>query len=215
MNSQTHSRFLLLTGLVALSALLSLQSTAEAQESVNYQAQLDTANAELQQLDSKAGACLAAFESESAEIATVSCKQFLAALDGAELANYLASCELLKQWRDNFVSAAQRPGNDNQDDTGNLRLMVGVEYSCGEGALQKRTQFVSTAFNLLYGDQSLSQQSGAALSRRLAELRFETTRNNERRLLQNSIQRQQADRLRQTERQFDDLEKEIIRQQIQ
>jgi hypothetical protein len=204
-----------MTGLLALSALLWLHAPVEAQQRVDFQTQLDTANAELEQLDSRAGACLAAFETESTESATVSCKLFLAALDGAELANYLASCALLKQWRDDFVATAQQPDDRDQDDAGNLRLMVGIEYSCGEGALQKRTEFVSSAFNLLYGDQSLSQQSGAALSRRLAELRFETTRNNQRRLLQDSIEQQQSIRLRQTERQFDDLEKEIIRLQIQ
>ena len=59
-----------------------------------------------------------------------------------------------------------------------------------------------------------AQPASSEIARRLAELQFETTLSNERRLLQDAIRRQQSDRLLQNERQFDALEKEIIRQQI-
>lgn len=203
-----------MTALIALGMIACLQSAASAQEPVDYQALIDAAAGQLELLDSKADACLSAFESESTESATVRCKDFLGAIDGADLADYLARCEVLKQWRENFVLAAQQPGTDNQGGDADLRLMVGIEYTCGEGALQKRTQFVTAAFNLLYGNQNPGRPSNTAIVRRLAELQFETTLSNERRQLQDAIRQQQADRLLQIERQFDDLEKEIIRQQI-
>ena len=168
----------------------------------------------MQTRDSKAAACLGAFEAESKESAAASCRECLDAIDGAELADYLARCQILKTWRENFVLAAQQSGADYRGSDADLRLMVGIEFTCGEDALQKRTQFVSTAFDMLYGNQNFPQQINREISRRFAELQFETISSNERHLLQNAIQQQQSDRLLQTERQFDDLEKEIIRQQI-
>ena len=219
MNSLSTSRSLVIPRLSALSLILCLQSSASAQqatqESVDYQAHIDAATLRLQELDTQAGACLSAFESNSTDSATVRCKEFLGAVDGDGLASYLASCEILKQWREDFVLAAQRSNTDDPGSDADLRLMVGIEFTCGEGALQKRTQFVTTAFNLLVGYQGSTQQISTDIARRLAELRFETTLSNERRLLQDAIRRQQSDRLLQNERQFDALEKEIIRQQIQ
>ena len=95
-----------------------------------------------------------------------------------------------------------------------LQLLVGVEFACGEGALQKRTQFVVSAFSLLQDDQIQSQRANAALTRRLAEINFEATLNNERRLLQNAVLQQRARRELETQRQINDLENELIRQQI-
>ena len=181
---------------------------------MDYQAHIDAAASQLRTLDSKAGACLTAFEDESTESAAVSCREFLGAIDGSDLADYVARCELLKAWRENFVLTAQQSDTDNQGSAADLSLMVGIEFTCGEDALQKRTQFVTTAFNMLYGNLNSAQQVNSEIARRLAELQFETTLSNERRRLQDAIRRQQSDRLLQNERQFDALEKEIIRQQI-
>ena len=218
MNNPSPSRSLLITGLSGLWLVAWLQSAASAQqaaqEPVDYQAHIDAAAIQLQTLDSKAAACLAAFEEESRESATARCQEFLGAIDGAELADYVARCEVLKAWRENFVLAAQQSDADNRGSAADLSLMVGIEFTCGEDALQKRTQFVTTAFNMLYGNRNSAQQANSEIARRLAELQFETTLSNERRLLQDAIRRQQSDRLLQNERQFDALEKEIIRQQI-
>ena len=63
-----------------------LQSAASAQqaaqEPVDYQAHIDAAASQLRTLDSKAGACLTAFEAESTESAAWSCREFLGAIDG-------------------------------------------------------------------------------------------------------------------------------------
>ena len=59
-----------------------------------------------------------------------------------------------------------------------------------------------------------NQRANAALNRRLAELRFDATLNNERRLLQSSVLQQQARSELETQRQINDLENELIRQQI-
>lgn len=215
MNNLFTSRSLLLIGLTSLWLMACLQSAVAAQEPVDYQAHIDAASNQLQNLDSKAAACLAAFEDESKESAAARCQDFLGAIDGADLADYVSRCEVLKAWRENFVLAAQQSSTDNRDNAADLSLMVGIEFTCGEDALQKRTQSVTAAFNMLYGNQNSAQQANREIARRLAELQFETTLNNERRLLQDAIRRQQSDRLLQNERQFDALEKEIIRQQIQ
>jgi len=219
MNNHFPSRSLLLTGLTSLWLMACLQSAASAQqaaqEPVDYQAHIDAAASQLQNLDSKAAACLAAFEDESKESAVAPCQEFLGAIDGADLADYVARCEVLKTWRENFVLAARQSGTDNRGSAADLSLMVGIEFTCGENALQKRTQSVTAAFNMLYGNQNSAQQANSEIARRFAELQFETTLSNERRLLQDAIRRQQSDRLLQNERQFDALEKEIIRQQIQ
>lgn len=219
MNSHSSSRSLLISGLSTLWLMVCLQATASAQqatqEPVDYQAHIDAAATQLRTLDSKASACLAAFEAESKESAAARCQEFIGAIDGADLADYVARCEVLKTWRENFVLAARQSSTDIQGSAADLSLMVGIEFTCGEDALQKRTQFVTTAFNLLFGNQNSARQANSEIARRLAELQFETTLSNERRLLQDAIRQQQSDRLLQNERQFDALEKEIIRQQIQ
>ena len=217
MNNHSPSRSLLITGLPTLWLMACLQSASAQQalqQPVNYQTHIDAAATQLRTLDNKAAACLAAFEGESKESAAVRCQEFRGAIDGADLADYLARCEVLKAWRENFVLAAQQSDADNRGSAADLSLMVGIEFTCGEDALQKRTQFVTTAFNMLYGNRNSAQQANSEIARRLAELQFETTLSNERRLLQDAIRRQQSDRLLQNERQFDALEKEIIRQQI-
>ena len=68
-------------------------------------------------------------------------------------------------------------------------------------------------FNILQGNSSQSQGT-SLLNRRIAEFEFEQTANAERRLLQNSIRRQQQRSLLQSDQQWDDVQEELIRQQI-
>ena len=95
-----------------------------------------------------------------------------------------------------------------------LQLLVGVEFACGEDALQKRTQFVINTFSLLQDNKIQYQRADATLTRRLAEMEFDATLNNERCLLQNSILQQRARMEFETQRQINDLGNELIRQRI-
>ena len=56
-----------------------------------------------------------------------------------------------------------------------LELLVGIEFACGQGALQKRTESVSSAFSLLQDGQIEVQRATAALTRRLSELESDDT----------------------------------------
>ena len=189
-----------------------LQTASYAQE-INLQLQIDAASSSLVELDGKAQACLNSLETAATTAAKPPCDDFLQAIDGELLANYLSHCKILKDWRDAFVSTAVN-SNVQSNSNENLQLLVGIEFTCGENALQKRTQFVINAFGLLQDGQIQNQRTNANLIRRLAELKFEATLNNERRLLQDSILQQHSTREQATQRQFDDLEKELIRQQI-
>lgn len=195
-----------------LAATLLFQLSARAQTD-DFPARIEQSTALLQQLDSKAGACLTAFEANE-EVAGLRCREFLAAVDGELLASYVSNCQLLKEWRDEFVNDALSNPANLENSAENLQLMVGIEYTCGEGAMQKRTTYVSSAFTLLTGGQSSNSQVSAEINQRLAELKFDQTLNNERRLLQNAINQQQSIRLQETQEQFNNLENELIRQQI-
>lgn len=199
--------------LAALGLSLVLNSFCSAQQ-VDLQIRIDAASNSLEQLDTQAGTCLSALNQGTEDIAQQSCSEFLASIDGELLAGYLEHCQSLKSWRDEFVAATVGSDAAARDSEENLQLLVGIEYSCGEGALQKRTEFVTSAFSLLQDRQMQNQGANALLSRRLTELQMESTLNNERRLLQNSVLRQGSRRELETERQMNDLEKELIRQQI-
>lgn len=188
----------------------SLQSQPD---SINIQqSQIEAASAALVTLDDKAASCLEAIEAGSSEQVTVSCDEFLKALDGDELATYLQQCQLLKEWRNTFLEDTL--GKPSTDAESNLQLLLGIEYNCGENAMQRRTAYVTDAFNSLYGKSSLTESTESSINQRFAESQFENQLNYQRQLLQQSIQQQQSHRLDQTQQQFNDLENELIRQQL-
>jgi len=186
-------------------------SLASAQEA-ELQSHINSASSLLRQLDEKAGSCFVALNDSQDGLR--SCEDFLAAIDGELIGAYLAQCEILKSWRDGFVESAIDSDVDIPDSADNLKLLVGIESNCGENALQKRTQYVVSAFKLLRQQRVPRQQSTAALSRRLAEMEFNALENRERLLLQNSLLRQQSRSGRETGDQINRLENELIRQQI-
>ncbi len=134
----------------------------------------------------------------------------MAGIDGELTANYLAHCQALRQWRDEFI--ADRSISDADADT-NLERLAGIEQNCGEDALAKRTEFVVTAFNRvarpaedrLYRD--LVQQS--------RQDRFNQNNQAQRNQLLRSVQQQRVRSDAAVERQWNELELELIRQQIQ
>ena len=150
------------------------------------------------------------------------CNYFLASLDGEVLANYLSNCSELKSWRDDYIAASQsnsaNSSDDNdttsEEDATNLQLLISIEFNCGENALQKRTQYVVDTFTLLQDGQIRNQRADSAMRRRLTELEFNSVLNQERSALRNSVQQQQSTRSQETQRQFDNLQNELIRQQI-
>ena len=158
----------------------------------------------------RAKACLDNLEQENTDQAVNSCEEFLQSVDGELLADYLANCEALKSWREKFVTDELERSEDAEE---YVNLLSGIELSCGENALQRRTESVVIVFNILQGNSSQSQGT-SLLNRRIAEFEFEQTANAERRLLQNSIRRQQQRSLLLSDQQLDDVQEELIRQQI-
>ncbi len=130
------------------------------------------------------------------------------------MAGYLVHCDALKKWREEFVSDSREVEVSAEESAEMLQLLVGVEFACGEDALQKRTQFVINTFSLLQDNKIQYQRADATLTRRLAEMEVDATLNNERCLLQNSILQQRARMEFETQRHINDLENELIRQRI-
>ena len=205
------------TFLFALAVVCSaLPSFSSAQES-DLQKSIDSSNEALIALDVKASDCLAALDSD--ENSQVVCDDFIKAVDGELMANYLEQCRTLRHWRDEYVNQTVT-ANLNSDAVNNeemLRRLVSIEFTCGENTLRSRTQFVFSAFNRLRGE-SAANAIGANttfISRQISNNQFNELENGERRRLQNALQNQQNRSLRESERQFNDLENELIRQQIQ
>lgn len=205
----------------AFTCLLFLLNSTFAQE-ISLQERLDASATALKTLDSSAQSCQSGLNSSATSEAKQTCDDFLAAIDGELLANYLSNCSELKSWRDDYVTATQagsaNSSTDNEttseEDAMFLRLLIGIEFNCGENALQKRTQFVVDTFALLQDGQIRNQRAGSTVRQRLTELEFNSVSNQERRALRNSVQQQQSTRSQETQRQFDNLQNELIRQKI-
>jgi len=205
------------TSLFALALVCSaLPSFSSAQES-DFQKSIDSSNEALIALDVKASNCLTAMDSD--ENSQAVCDDFIKAVDGELMANYLEQCRTLKHWRDEYVNQTVA-ANLNSDAVNNeemLRRLVSIEFTCGENTLRSRTQFVFSAFNRLRSE-SAANAIGANttfISRQILNNQFNELENGERRRLQNALQNQQNRSLRESERQFNELENELIRQQIQ
>jgi len=203
------------TSLLALAllypALSSFSSSSSAQE-IDFQKSIDSTSEALILLDVKASDCLAALE--ASEDAQTLCDDFINAIDGELMANYLEQCRTLRDWRDGYVdrTVASELDSDSENNEEMLRRLVSIEFTCGENTLRSRTQFVFSAFNRL---RSGSSASAATLDRQISNDRFNALENSERQRLQNALRNQQNRSQRESERQFNDLENELIRQQIQ
>lgn len=198
-------------------ALALYYSSLPSAQQLNIRSSIDSSTSALSLLDSKASDCLSALESGSNSQPL--CDDFIAAIDGKLMADYLEQCQLLKNWRDDFIiqTIEAEADTDSANNEEMLRRLVAIEYSCGENAVLARTEFVEVAFNRLRNNtdnSSVATGISAAISRQLAQSRFEALEIRERRRLQEAMQRQQSQSQRDTDRQFDDLENELIRQQI-
>jgi hypothetical protein len=209
---------------ISLCALLGVAHFSVAQSPTNnktaetFKAELESANTALSELDAKALNCVNSFNINLGEAAALLCDEFIRAIDGELLASYIEHCNTLKIWRDKFILDTQNASanlenskeNSANSSAENLALMVGVEYSCGENALQERTVYVVSAFNALSRRTLLNQ----SLDRRLADLAQQSRLTSQGQSLQNSIQQQGRRQQEATQQQNQRLEAELIRQQI-
>ena len=183
-------------------------------QEVSLESRIQSANESLTALDSQARACLNMFEQGDTNAATNRCDAFMQSVDGILLESYLTHCETLKTWREEFITSENTNSNFSADDAvTNLRLLIGIELTCGENALQKRTKYVFSAFSLLQREQSQNRSSTLG-NRHLNEFEQEQLLNAERRRLQNSVLEQQQRRRSETNQQLRNLENELLRQQI-
>ena len=201
---------------VFCAATLSLQPAGAAAQAAPtaeaLQTHIDAAVAILYQLDSLASHCVAALEATAD--AGQPCSEFLAGVDGELLSQYLVHCQILTDWREQYVTTRFGAGSSTLNSETELATLVGADFACGENALQQRTEYVTTAFNRLQNSASSGRQQNAALTRRLGETEFNATLDTERRRLLQAVQQQQNQREQESERQMRLLENEIIRQQI-
>jgi len=197
---------------LALSSLLTPNSWAQ---EIDFQTSIDSSSEALIELDVMASDCLAALD--AGEESEALCDSFIDAIDGELMANYLEQCRVLKSWRDQYVdqTVSLDLSSSSEDNEEMLRRLIAIEYSCGENTLQERTQFVFSAFNRLRNNPVGGTATTTTLSRQTNQRRFDALDSAERQRLQNSLQNQQNRSLRESERQFNDLENELIRQQIQ
>ncbi len=195
--------------------VLFFPSILDAQE-INFQDSIDSTAEALILLDVKASDCLSALDAgaDSHQL----CVDFMAAIDGELMADYLDQCRELKDWRDDYVDQtivsdidAGNPGNEEM-----LRRLIAIEYSCGENTVIERTEFVAAAFNRLRSNTAptTTATDAAAIRRQLSERRFNALEASERQRLLDALQNQQNRSEREIERQFNDLENELLRQQI-
>ena len=162
----------------------------------------------LQAVDEQARVCIERITESSSSVQPEECAGFLASIDGEVLAGYLEHCAELKEWRDAYVENPPTAGPNSERDR---QRLVGVERACGEDALRQRTEFVMVAFEAL-NERSVRRASGLSLQRRISELEFNSTLGG----WQNELDVNNSNtRVRgETLQQFDQLEEELIRQQI-
>ena len=185
----------------APNALLGQASTIEKR--------IEIASSALAELDDKAKICLNT-NGEADTDSLSNCNDFLEAVDGELVARYIANCDALKIWRDDFVSNQALPPSDVEK---NLRVMMGIEFSCGENALEKRAQSVTKAVELLQNNFQQNQLS-TSINRTISEIQLRQLHNKERGSLESSILKQNQRVRIETDQQRKRLERELLRQEI-
>ena len=169
---------------------------------------IGAAESVLQAVDEEARGCVEQLAASANAVRPEQCANFLASIDGEVLAGYLEQCAALKQWRDRYVDNPPPAGPDSERDR---QRLVGIERVCGEDALHRRTEYVVIAFEEL-NERLARRAGGQSLQRRISELEFRSTVGGWR----NELDVTDANRrvLDETLQQFDRLEEELIRQQI-
>ena len=138
------------------------------------------------------------------------CVDFIASIDGQTTTDLISHCDAIRSWRENYV---ENSNSSNETVETNLQRMRDVEYFCGENFLQKRTVNVSAAFDLLT-NKRFEEFSNLSISRRISELQFINVQDKERRFLRESMIRQNQRQQSENDNRRNELERELIRQQI-
>lgn len=216
--SRLNQKSSLAIAAIIMLALSGMAATSKAQTPAQLKNELASAEALLMELDDKALNCRGSFSMNLGEAAALLCDEFLRAVDGEILASYISHCKSLRSWRDQFVThtkaAIDESTASNISDDQALELMVGIEYNCGENALQERTRYVVSTFDTLKQGSLQNQTTQQSFDRRLAEIEFQTRLDNQGQDLEQAI-RQQGQRTAQSvQQQSQRLESELIRQQI-
>lgn len=173
---------------------------------------IEDASALFASLDAHAGACRTAFDASQSATTAPPCQDFLALLDGEEVALYLEDCAALRRWRDDFIATPTAGDATAEQLASDLQRLRDVEFYCGKDALSKRTEHVQAAFNLIRGGQNGTGGDGGLAAgaleyeRALRRLRDSGTGNA-------AAQRRRVEN--ETERLWNELELELLRQRIE
>lgn len=202
------NKSILVSMLNSFAALAFLWPSVALAQEMTVEERIESAETVLRAVDEQARVCIEQLAESTNSTQPEECVNFLASIDGEVLAGYLEQCASLKQWRDSYVDNPPPASSDSERD---LQRLVGVERVCGEDALRRRTEFVVIAFEAL-NERPARPASGLSLQRRLTELEFRSTLGG----WQNELDVSNSNRRVRSEtlQQFDQLEEELIRQQI-
>jgi len=168
---------LLLTPVLMISPVLGQQTST-----TDVELHVQRLSEQLQALDLQAESCLDALASAPAaddvQSRPEACVQFMGAIDGEPVANYLDRCREIKQWRDGFVT--DNAGGDTDDSSTdseadrerNLQRLIDIEFYCADDSLRLRTQYVFDAFAAVrqtsgvqqWGQQGIARQQPTGMA---------------------------------------------------
>ena len=197
--------------LVAVLVMMTPPGAVFSAEAASVESRIENARETFSVLDTRAAACLAAREDNGSD-GSDACANFISAIDGPLVATYLSDCGSLKQWRDAFISTPAPADSSRGETERNLQRLRDIEFYCGEDALSRRTDNVQTAFNSIRQEQLNRQYSGTGTA--LNRLQFERALMELRRQSDTSQNSEQHRLNAETEKLWNELELELIRQQI-
>ena len=143
---------------------LLLTAPATLSQTISPEDRLETIRQLLLALDQQALACQQSLDDSGTDQAGESCRDFLAAIDGDTVAEYLAQCQALKQWRQALIDSRQGAA-PAQDDSLKLQRLMNIEVYCGENALLAGTEHVASSFAALQQALATTSDSGPGASR--------------------------------------------------
>ncbi len=206
----------LVTSTLTIAIMLSWSALPLHAAELILEEQLGEVRNALAQLDQLAKTCLDDAALQSSTTATTSCAEFSAALDGDLLLNYLQHCNELATWRDDFIETYQQNQLSETESTSSLRILVQMQLLCGENALAQRTTYVAPAYARLNSAPFPGRSNDRAgnANDRLDTIQQQYLIERERLRLRDSRDAVQQRQSVETQRQFDQLQLELLRQSV-
>jgi hypothetical protein len=170
------------------------------------------------ELDALASTCLASFNLNLGEAAALLCDEFIRAVDGEPVATLLALCAELES-QGTGQTAPSGPASPTAEALSALTARTAQQLTsltsryCARDGLAQHTEFVVPAFDTLRRGSALNQTLDQPLETRLRELEYRLIESGERDRLRQALRESQLQRQQATERQMQQLENELIRQQ--